>query len=113
MVPAIHSVKYHFSILQEALTDQRGQRIRLSKLVRTVLADWLNVTSALAATPAPITMLVPTAPMAIGATDACIDGMGGGGSGYQLIFIRPPSALPFGELRSLRPFSASWCLLPI
>jgi len=78
MVPAIHSVKYHFSILQEALTDQRGQRIRLSKLVRTVLADWLNVTSALAATPAPITMLVPTAPMAIGATDACIDGMGGG-----------------------------------
>jgi len=77
MVPAIHSAKYHFSILQQALADQRGQRIRLSKLVHTVLADWLHVASALAATPAPITTLVPTAPMAIGATDACADGMGG------------------------------------
>jgi hypothetical protein len=77
MVPAIHSAKYHFSILQQALAEERGQRIRLSKLVCTVLADWLHVASALAATPAPITTLVPTAPMAIGATDACADGMGG------------------------------------
>jgi hypothetical protein len=77
MVPAIHSSKYHFSILQQALADQRQDRIRLSALVKAALTEWLHIAAELEHNPAPLTLLVPAAPMAVGASDACAAGMGG------------------------------------
>ena len=77
MVPAIHSSKYYFSILQHAMSDQQRPRIWLSKLVHSVLATWQAMARSITKQPAPLTMLVPTAPMAIGASDASGDGMGG------------------------------------
>jgi hypothetical protein len=77
MVPAIHSSKYNFSILQQALVDQRNTRIRLSALVKAALTDWLQVATVLEQNPAPLTLLVPAAPEAVGASDACAEGMGG------------------------------------
>jgi len=77
MVPAIHSSKYYFSILQNAMSDQQRPRIRLSKLVHSVLATWQAMARSITKQPAPLTMLVPTAPMAIGASDASGDGMVG------------------------------------
>jgi len=77
MVPAIHSSKYNFSILQQALADQRKDRIRLSALVKAALTEWLQVATVLEHNPAPLTLLVPAAPGAVGASDACAEGMGG------------------------------------
>jgi hypothetical protein len=77
MVPAIHSSKYHFSILQQALADQRQGRIRLSALVKAALTEWLQIAAALETNPAPLTLLVLAVPMAVGASDACAEGMGG------------------------------------
>jgi hypothetical protein len=43
MAMALHSAKYMFSILQHALVDQRGRRLRLNKLVSATIADWLQL----------------------------------------------------------------------
>jgi hypothetical protein len=77
MVPAIHSSKYYFSILQHAMSDQQSPRIRISNLIHSVLTKWLTIGHSINEHPAPLSMLVPAAPMAIGASDASGEGMGG------------------------------------
>ena len=77
MVNALHSSRYLFSILQHALSDHSAKRLRLNKLIKCALHDWLQLATSAARIPAPIAALVPTAPHAIGATDACAAGMGG------------------------------------
>ena len=77
MVPVIHSSKYYFSILQHAMSDQQSPRIRISNLIHSVLTKWLTIGHSINEHPAPLSMLVPAAPMAIGASDASGEGMGG------------------------------------
>jgi len=76
MVPALHGSKYLFSILQHTLC-QNTPRLRLSGTVKSALADWLCLARMVAAHPAPLQALVPTAPATLGAADACGTGMGG------------------------------------
>ena len=78
MSAAIRGAKFLFSILQHVLVDQpHSARLRLSPLVHASLDDWKNLASHLAATPMPITALVPQAPSYVGAVDASGTSCGG------------------------------------
>ncbi|MFN9978568.1 MAG: hypothetical protein ACK53Y_01575, partial [bacterium] len=73
---AIPSAKYLFSLLQHALVDQPGPRIRINALLRHSLADWRHLLTSLLQ-PVSLHHLVPTAPTSMAACDASKDGMGG------------------------------------
>lgn len=77
MAAALHSTKHLFSILQHALVDQAGHRLRITPLIRRSLQDWVDIASTLAEHPMPLAALVPMAPTSVGATDASKQGMGG------------------------------------
>ncbi len=76
-VPAIHSAKYLFSVLQHALTATTGRRIRLNAITKATLATWLQLFNSAHQTPVPITHLIPQAPHYYSAVDASSYGMGG------------------------------------
>jgi len=77
MATALYSAKHLFSILQHALADQPGPRIRLTPLLHQALADWDHLAATTATHPVPLASLVPIAPTFVGATDASKAGMGG------------------------------------
>jgi hypothetical protein len=72
----IPSAKYLFSIMQHALIDQPGPRIRLNAVLKHSITDWKNLLTSLLQ-PVSLHHLVPTAPTSIAACDASKDGMGG------------------------------------
>jgi hypothetical protein len=72
---AIPSAKYLFSIMQHALVDQPGPRIRLNAMLQHSLTDWKHLLTSLLQ-PVSLHHLVPTAPTSIAACDASKDGMG-------------------------------------
>jgi len=77
MATAIRGAGHLFSVLQHVLTDTSAPRIRLSKLVKSTLADWHNLASSLTTHPVPLVSLVPRAPSYVGAVDASAQGCGG------------------------------------
>lgn len=77
MAVALHSTKYFFSILQHAMVDQHGPRIRINNLVHQSLQDWLTIASNIAYQPVLLSQLVPAASTFIGATGASKEGMDG------------------------------------
>jgi len=99
MVPAMFCSKYLFCVLQHALQDQTGPCIRLNRLLKSAIRDWIALASEIHTVPAPIAALIPTAPQVVGASDACAQGMGGG-VGYLLTFIHTH----FSPLRGVPPF---------
>jgi hypothetical protein len=76
MALAIPSAKFQFSLLQNALTQQRGRRIRITALLRQAFLDWQSLVLQLAH-PTPLLSLVPRKPDVITGCDASIHGMGG------------------------------------
>ncbi len=76
MAPALHSTKYLLSILQHVLIDQRSPRLRLNKLVKQTLREWVSIAQEIALHPVPLASMVPMPPTLIGATDASKEGMG-------------------------------------
>jgi hypothetical protein len=77
MVPAIHSSKYLFSILQHLLRNTKARRLRLTTLTKQALTMWLQAIQDSNNTPVPITTLIPHAPHYYAAVDASGQGMGG------------------------------------
>lgn len=77
MAAALKGARYLFSILQHALVDQKGPRIRVKALLRQSLHDWLQLGSSVEEHPVPIATLVPQPPSILAATDASKQGMGG------------------------------------
>jgi hypothetical protein len=75
--PALYGAKHLFSMLQHALREQRGRRIRLTALLRASLIDWTLLATNGNAQPVPLHTVVPHPPHIIGATDASKQGMGG------------------------------------
>jgi hypothetical protein len=76
-VPAIHSSKYMFSVLQSLLTQACSRRLRLTALAKSTLKTWITLLQSIHIRPVPITQLVPHAPHYYAATDASAAGMGG------------------------------------
>ena len=66
-----------FSVLQEALSRGDKRRVRLNQHVYDTAADFQHLLHSLASHPTRLQELVPTPPLAIGASDACQRGMGG------------------------------------
>jgi hypothetical protein len=93
---AIPSAKYLFSLMQHALVDQPGPRIRLNSLLKHSLADWQHLLTSLLQ-PVSLHHLVPVAPTSMAACDASKEGMGG----FVLPLTRPskPQAwrVPFAQ----------------
>jgi hypothetical protein len=54
MAAALKGARYLFSILQHALVDQNGPRIRVNALLRQSLQDWLQLASSIEEHPVPI-----------------------------------------------------------
>jgi hypothetical protein len=75
--PALYGAHHLFSILQHAQKHSCRGRIRLTKLVKAVLRDWLHLAAVAVEVPVPLHTLVPHAPSIIAATDASKSGMGG------------------------------------
>ena len=77
MSPALPGTRGLFSTLQAAIGKGDQRRVRITRHVRATATDFLALVDCLAARPTRLQELVPTAPMAIGACDACQIGMGG------------------------------------
>jgi hypothetical protein len=77
MVPDLLGSKYLFSILQTGLIQSNGKRVCLSLFTKATLCNWLYLADNIHTTPAPITMLVPTAPTHLAASNASNVGIGG------------------------------------
>jgi hypothetical protein len=67
------------------------QNFRITSILRHSLAQWADLASTLNATPAPIRNIIPTAPTALGASDASGEGIGGFWFPTQLL---PDTAAP-------------------
>jgi hypothetical protein len=76
MALAISGAKYNFSLLQQALVQQRGPRIRLTALIRLALNDWKHLLLQLSH-PLPLHSLVPQQPTILAGCDASLHGIGG------------------------------------
>ncbi len=76
MAMALSGAKFHFSILQNALTHQQGRRLRLTSLIRTALHDWKQLVLQLAH-PVALHSLVPRMPDIVMGCDASLLGVGG------------------------------------
>jgi hypothetical protein len=76
MALALSGANYHFLLLQNALIQQRGARIRITALLRQALKDWEALTLQLA-TPRALLSVVPRAPHVVTGCDASLNGMGG------------------------------------
>jgi hypothetical protein len=77
MVPALHSSKYLFSILQTAFQHRHTRRIRLTTILKMALQSWQHIMTNATRHPVPITHLIPHAPHYYAAVDASQLGMGG------------------------------------
>ena len=66
-----------FSTLQEALSKGDRRRVRLNRHVHATAADFTHLVQSLADRPTRLQELVTSAPIAVGACDACQRGMGG------------------------------------
>jgi hypothetical protein len=83
--PALYGAIHCFSLLQHALTEAKGARLRLSPLIKAVLRDWLLLVDSAHHHPVPIHTLIPGQPTILAAVDASRHGMGG-------CWVLPPSA---------------------
>jgi hypothetical protein len=77
MLPALPGTRGLFSVLQDALSRGDKWRVRLNQHVYDTAADFHHLLDSLASRPTRVQELVPTPPLAIGASDACQRGMGG------------------------------------
>ena len=77
MSPALPGTCGLFSVLQQALSRGDSKRVRLNQHVYDTAADFTHLLDSLARRPHRLHELVPTLPIAIGASDACQRGMGG------------------------------------
>lgn len=66
-----------FSVLQEALRRADSRRVRLTRKIHEVAADFKWLVASLGARPTRLPELIPTYPSDVGASDACQYGMGG------------------------------------
>ena len=77
MSPALPGTRGLFSVLQHAISRGDSKRIRLNQHVYDTVADFKRLVHSLGTRPTPLQELVPrTAPLAMGASDACRRGMG-------------------------------------
>jgi hypothetical protein len=76
MALAISGAKFHFSLLQNALTSQLGRRIRITSLLRTALQDWKTLMLQLS-NPIALHSIVPQVPDILAGCDASLAGVGG------------------------------------
>jgi hypothetical protein len=90
MVPALHSAKYLFSILQTAFHHRNTRRIRLTTILKMALQSWQHILTTANRHPVPITHLIPHAPHYYAAVDALQLGMGG----FWLPTILTPDTQP-------------------
>jgi hypothetical protein len=77
MSPALPGARGLFSILQESLRKSDRHRVRITKAVWDMAADFRTIAQSLQTRPTRLQELVPSTPAYIGASDACIQGMGG------------------------------------
>lgn len=77
MALALPGARGLFSVLQDALSRADRHRVRLTQRVWDVVADFTAIADSLRLRPTRLPELVPTAPLYIGASDACGSGMGG------------------------------------
>lgn len=77
MSPALPGARGLFSILQESLRKSDRHRVRITKAVWDMAADFRAIAQSLQTRPTRLQELVPSTPAYIGASDACIQGMGG------------------------------------
>jgi hypothetical protein len=77
MSPALPGARGLFSILQESLRKSDRHRVRITKAVWDMAADFRDIARSLQARPTRLRELVPSTPAYVGASDACIRGMGG------------------------------------
>jgi hypothetical protein len=77
MSVALPGTRGLFSVLQHALSKGDAKRVRLTPQVYDTAADFTALVQSLGARPTRIPELVPTLPIAVGASDACGRGMGG------------------------------------
>ena len=77
MAPALPGARGLFSILQDSLKRADQNRVRVTKYVWDMAADFRVIADSLQARPTRLRELVPGSPAFLGASDACIHGMGG------------------------------------
>ena len=77
MSPALPGTRGLFSALQHALSRGDSRRVRLNQQVYDTAADFQQLVLSLGSRPTRLHELVPTAPVIVGASDACRHGMGG------------------------------------
>lgn len=77
MSPALSRTGGLFSVLQHAFSRGDQRRLRLSQRVYDVAAEFTALVDSLAECPTRLLELVPTAPLHVGACDACRHRMGG------------------------------------
>ena len=77
MALALPGARGLFSVLQDALSKGDRNRVRITQQVWDVVADFTAIADSLKHRPTRLRELVPTAPLYIGASDACQSGMGG------------------------------------
>ena len=76
MAPALPGARGLFSVLQDALSKADRHRVRLTRRVWDVVADFTTIADSLQQRPTRLQELVPMAPTWVGASDACRHGMG-------------------------------------
>ena len=77
MAPALSGARGLFSVLKDALSKADKNRVRVTRRVWDVVADFRAIADSLATRPTGFRELVPTSPVYIGASDACSPGMEG------------------------------------
>jgi len=77
MALAIHSARYLFSVLQQALTARTPRHFHISSILRQALLDWVDLLHNLTVMPVPIALTVPHAPHYWAVSDASGIGLGG------------------------------------
>lgn len=77
MSPALPGTRDLFSTLQDALSKGDRRRVRINRHDHATAADFKLLVNYLSARPTRLQELVPTAPVAVGACDACQKGMCG------------------------------------
>ena len=87
MSPALPGTRGLFSTLQDALSKGDTRRVRINRHVHATAAAFRQLIDSLASRPTRLQELVPAAPTAIGACDACQTGMGG-------VWLFPDATLP-------------------
>jgi hypothetical protein len=75
MALALAGAKFHFSLLQHALTTKQ-KRVRITSLLRQALNDWRTLLPQVS-TPMSLHSVVPCAPDVIAGCDTSLHGLGG------------------------------------